>query len=202
MHSSIDGGRVGQSMLRISQTFVSIEQKSSVPGRTEKTSRQFRFHLIICRLTGPNAPAIGGIDMDETDTADVGSGQSDQKDLAAFGYKQELHRTLGFFSSFAAAFSYISPSTGIFTSSRWDSRPSVASSSGVGRSSPRARCWWPSTFAEVSSHFPVAGSVFQWTKYLAGRPYAWFTGLDLPLSPASSGDGRRRDVCRSPSCRC
>jgi amino acid transporter len=31
-------------------------------------------------------------------------------------------------------------------------------------------------FAEVSSHFPVAGSVFQWTKYLAGRRYAWFTG--------------------------
>ena len=31
-------------------------------------------------------------------------------------------------------------------------------------------------FAELSSHFPVAGSVFQWTKYLAGRSYAWFTG--------------------------
>ena len=31
-------------------------------------------------------------------------------------------------------------------------------------------------FAEVSSHFPVAGSVFQWTKYLAGSRYSWFTG--------------------------
>ena len=31
-------------------------------------------------------------------------------------------------------------------------------------------------FAEVSSHFPLAGSVFQWTKYLAGRGYAWITG--------------------------
>ena len=31
-------------------------------------------------------------------------------------------------------------------------------------------------FAELSSHFPVAGSVYQWTKYLAGRTYAWFTG--------------------------
>jgi len=28
----------------------------------------------------------------------------------------------------------------------------------------------------VSSHFPVAGSVYQWTKYLSNRPYAWFTG--------------------------
>jgi amino acid transporter len=31
-------------------------------------------------------------------------------------------------------------------------------------------------FAEVSSHFPVAGSVFQWTKYLASRRYSWFNG--------------------------
>ena len=39
----------------------------------------------------------------------------DEADLARFGYKQELRRSLGVFSSFAVAFSYISPSTGIFT---------------------------------------------------------------------------------------
>ena len=33
----------------------------------------------------------------------------DAADLAKFGYKQELKRTLGLFSSFAVAFSYISP---------------------------------------------------------------------------------------------
>src|SRR5580692_8207850 len=114
--------------------------------------------------------------MDETDTAGVGAGQSDQKDLAGFGYKQELHRTLGFFSSFAAAFSYISPSTGIFTLFALG----LTTIGGV-------FIWsWPIVaagqmlvalnFAEVSSHYPVAGSVFQWTKYLAGRQYAWFTG--------------------------
>jgi len=41
--------------------------------------------------------------------------RSDEADLERFGYKQELRRTLGVFSSFAVAFSYISPSTGIFT---------------------------------------------------------------------------------------
>ena len=41
--------------------------------------------------------------------------ERDSADLANFGYKQELKRTLGLFSSFAVAFSYISPSTGIFT---------------------------------------------------------------------------------------
>ena len=31
-------------------------------------------------------------------------------------------------------------------------------------------------FAELSSHYPVTGSVFQWTKYLAGKTYSWFAG--------------------------
>src|SRR5207302_10622039 len=30
--------------------------------------------------------------------------------------------------------------------------------------------------AELASHYPVAGSVFQWTKYLSGKTYSWFAG--------------------------
>ena len=100
----------------------------------------------------------------------------DTADLARFGYKQELKRTLGTFSLFAVAFSYISPSTGIFTLY-------ALGLSFIGA----AFFWtWPLVFlgqlmvalnfAELSSHYPVAGSVFQWTKYLAGRRFAWFTG--------------------------
>jgi amino acid transporter len=108
---------------------------------------------------------------------DVTSGeQRDSADLAQFGYKQELKRSLGTFSSFAVAFSYISPSTGIFTLFALG----LTTLGGV-------FIWtWPVValgqliialnFAEVSSHFPVAGSVFQWTKYLSGRTYSWFTG--------------------------
>src|SRR5882724_10418867 len=102
--------------------------------------------------------------------------ERDSEDLARFGYSQELKRSLGLFSSFAVAFSYISRSTGIFTLFALG----LTSLGGV-------FIWtWPVValgqfivalnFAEVSSHYPVAGSVFQWTKYLAGRRYAWFTG--------------------------
>src|SRR5438876_2363974 len=101
---------------------------------------------------------------------------SDEDDLARFGYKQELKRTLGVFSSFAVAFSYISPSTGIFALFFLG----LTTVGGV-------FIWsWPIValgqlmvalgFAELSSHYPVAGSVFQWTKYLAGKSYAWFAG--------------------------
>jgi amino acid transporter len=99
----------------------------------------------------------------------------DASDLAKFGYNQELKLSLGTFSSFAVAFSYISPSTGIFTlfylaltigGFMFWTWPVVA----VGQ------LFIALNFAELSSHYPVAGSVFQWTKYLSGRSYAWFTG--------------------------
>jgi urea carboxylase system permease len=100
----------------------------------------------------------------------------DSADLARFGYKQELKRTLGVFSSFAVAFSYISPSTGIFTLYFL----ALGTLGGV-------MFWtWPIVaagqfmvalnWAELSSHYPIAGSVYQWTKYLSGRAYAWMTG--------------------------
>jgi amino acid transporter len=111
-----------------------------------------------------------------TSTPESAEHERDSADLAQFGYKQELKRSLGLGSSFAVAFSYISPSTGIFTLFALG----LTTIGGV-------FIWtWPVVaagqflvalnFAEVSSHYPVAGSVFQWTKYLASRTYSWFTG--------------------------
>ncbi len=115
------------------------------------------------------------------ETRDPGLAQTDQdaqdaRDLGRFGYKQELKRSLRFFSSFAIAFSYISPSTGIFT----------LFALGLSLVGGVFFWTWPIVFlgqfmialnfAEVSSHFPLAGSVFQWTKYLSGRTHSWFNG--------------------------
>jgi len=141
-----------------------------------------------------------------TGTQIPGGSERDSADLARFGYKQELKRSLGLFSSFAVAFSYISPSTGIFTLFALG----LTTIGGV-------FIWtWPvvalgqffvaMNFAEVSSHYPIAGSVFQWTKYLSSRTYSWFTGwiylfagiltvtavvatLPLALIPALNGLG-------------
>jgi urea carboxylase system permease len=113
--------------------------------------------------------------MDIRDENAVEAGR-DEADLARFGYKQELRRSLGVFSSFAVAFSYISPSTGIFT----------LFALGLGTIGGVFIWSWPLVafgqfmialgFAELASHYPVAGSVFQWTKYLAGKTYSWFAG--------------------------
>ena len=115
--------------------------------------------------------------MSAEQSATAGQTESaDSADLAQFGYKQELKRQLGLGSVWAVAFSYISPSTGIFTLFALG----LTTIGGV-------FIWtWPVValgqfivalnFAEVTSHYPIAGSVFQWTKYLSGRTYSWFNG--------------------------
>lgn len=102
--------------------------------------------------------------------------QSDAQDLASLGYKQELNRTLGSFSSFAAGFSYISILTGMF-------QTAALGFFFAGR----AFIWaWPIVFigqmtvalqfSELAAHYPLAGSVYQWSKRLAGKSWAWNTG--------------------------
>jgi urea carboxylase system permease len=112
-----------------------------------------------------------------------GSGPaSDSHDLASFGYRQELHRTLGGFSSFAAAFSYISILTGMFQLFYF----------GFGAAGPAF--WWSwilvfagqfavaLCFAELAARYPIAGSVYQWSKQVAGKVVAWFAGWIMMIA--------------------
>src|SRR5436305_8960035 len=102
--------------------------------------------------------------------------QRDEALLQKFGYKQELRRTLGFLSNFAVAFSYISVSTGTFS----------LFALGLIAGGPAFFWTWPIVaigqfivalnFAELASHFPIAGSIYQWSKRLSGHSLGWFTG--------------------------
>jgi urea carboxylase system permease len=101
---------------------------------------------------------------------------TDNKDLASFGYRQELKRSLGSFSSFAAGFSYISILTGLFQMFHL----------GYGVAGPGFFWTWPFVlvgqllvalcFAELASRFPLSGGVYQWAKF-TGNPFlGWMTG--------------------------
>jgi amino acid transporter len=100
----------------------------------------------------------------------------DDAHLESLGIKPQLNRTLGLFSSFAIAFSYISVATGSFT------QQAVA----IGVGGPPFIWAWifviigqtfvALNFAELSSHFPVAGSIYQWSKRLSNKTLGWFTG--------------------------
>ncbi len=100
----------------------------------------------------------------------------DDAHLRSLGIKPELKRSLGFLSNFAVAFSYISVSTGTFT----------VFALAIGVAGPAFFWAWPIViigqtfvalnFAELSSHFPVAGSIYQWSKRLSHKTLGWFTG--------------------------
>ena len=106
----------------------------------------------------------------------AGSASNDSGELAGFGYKQELDRSLGNFSSFAAGFSYISILTGViqlFAFGFLFAGPAV---------------WWTwlivftgqmsvaLCFAELAGQYPLAGSVYNWSKRVAGDFSSWMTG--------------------------
>ena len=38
-------------------------------------------------------------------------------------------------------------------------------------------------FSELAAHYPLAGSVYQWSKQVAGKAWAWQHGLDVPVRP-------------------
>src|ERR1700748_2042449 len=101
---------------------------------------------------------------------------NESSELAGFGYKQELDRSLGSFSSFAAGFSYISILTG------------VTALYGFGYLNAGPGVWWTwpvvvggqilvaLSFMELAAQYPIAGSVYQWSKQLSSGYTSWMTG--------------------------
>ena len=106
----------------------------------------------------------------------------DDHDLASFGYKQELVRTLGSFSTFAIGFAFISILTGMFELFAF----------AYGSGGPAS--WWAwllavggqllfaLAFAELAVRYPLAGSVYNWAKNIARRGTAWMAGVTLTLA--------------------
>src|ERR1700751_2822191 len=101
---------------------------------------------------------------------------SDSQQLAEFGYKQELDRSLGSFSSFAAGLSYISILTGV----------TALVGFGYLNAGPGACRKWPvgvggqilaTLFVmAMAAQYPIAGSVFQWSKQISTGYVSWMTG--------------------------
>lgn len=95
-------------------------------------------------------------------------GDRDSCDLAGFGYRQTLDRSLGSFSSFAAGFSYLSVLTG----------SSQLFHAGFAAGGPAFFWTWPAVlfgqllvalcFAELAARYPLSGGVYQWSKQVGG----------------------------------
>ncbi len=93
-----------------------------------------------------------------------------------FGYRESLDRGIGKFGSFAAGVSYISILTGTFQLFFF----------GFGTAGPAYLWSWPMVlvgqlavalcFMELAAKYPVAGSVYNWSKQLGSRIVGWSAG--------------------------
>ena len=118
---------------------------------------------------------VGGENVAEAPSQQDVAAQDDAH-LRSLGIKPELNRSLGFLANFALAFSFISVSTGSFGNF----------GIGLGLGGPMMFWTWiiivlgqtlvALGFAELASHYPVAGSIYQWSKRLSHRTLGWFTG--------------------------
>jgi amino acid transporter len=96
--------------------------------------------------------------------------------LESLGYTPQLNRVLGLFANFAVAFTYLSPMVGIYS----------LFVLGVGTGGP-AYVWLTFlpvigmlfvalVFGELASHYPVAGALYQYSKFSVGPRFGWFVG--------------------------
>ena len=100
----------------------------------------------------------------------------DDARLENLGYRPQLNRVLGLFANFSVAFTYLSPMVGIFS----------LFVLGLGTGGPAYiwLTWIPVAgmllvalvFGELASHYPVAGALYQYSKYTVGRKFGWFVG--------------------------
>ncbi|MER5212735.1 amino acid permease [Streptomyces sp. NPDC002838] len=100
----------------------------------------------------------------------------DDRSLTAFGYRQELHRSLGRYASFAAGFSFISVLTTVFQFFAF----------GYAFGGPVFFWTWPAVlvgqllvaacFAELAARYPISGAIYQWSSRLSNVTFGWFAG--------------------------
>jgi len=114
--------------------------------------------------------------MQQTTAQVSGAQQSEDARLESLGYKPQLNRVLNYFGNFAVAFTYLSPMVGIYS----------LFVLGVGTGGPAYvwLTWIPVigmifvalVFGELASHYPVAGALYQYSKFSVGPRYGWFVG--------------------------
>src|SRR6059058_474664 len=138
-------------------------------------------------------PTIGGATADIVAPVPPGAVENEDARLENLGYRPQLNRVLGFFANFAVAFTYLSPMVGIYSLFML----------GVAVGGP-AYVWLTIipvvgmlfvslVFGELGSHYPVAGALYQYSKFTVGPAYGWwvgwFYGVALLVTVASVDTG-------------
>src|SRR3954454_17470581 len=101
---------------------------------------------------------------------------TDDARLESLGYKPQLNRVLGLFSNFAVAFTYLSPMVGIYSLFVYGLGFGGAAYIWLTFIPLAGMLFVALVFGELASHYPVAGALFQYSKFSVGPRYGWFVG--------------------------
>ena len=114
--------------------------------------------------------------MTRDTTTSPDTSTDDEQQLASFGYKQELDRSLRFWTTWAIGFAFISPIVGLYTL--------VA----LGATTAGPPWVWTipiavvgqllvaMVYAQLAVRWPIAGGIYQWSRRLIGPKYGWWAG--------------------------
>src|SRR6476620_8440471 len=123
----------------------------------------------------PNGKRRRGGAMSEAASA-VDVGTSEDARLESLGYKPQLNRVLGLFSNFAVAFTYLSPMVGIYSLFLLGAATGGPAYLWLTIIPVVGMLFVALVFGELASHYPVAGALFQYSKFNVGAGYGWFVG--------------------------
>jgi len=102
--------------------------------------------------------------------------QADAGELQQFGYRQELVRTMGNYSSFAISFSLISVLTGIFANFNFAFRQTGTDIIWSWLLVAGGQLLVAIVMAQLSVRFPITGYGYQWSARLVSPTYGFFVG--------------------------
>lgn len=121
--------------------------------------------------------------------------RTDEASLAEFGYKQELPRILGFWTTWALGFAFISPIVGLYTI--------------FALATETAGPIWiwalvivivgqllvALVYTQLAEKWPITGGIYQWARHALGEKYGWWAGwfyiwaLTLTVAAVAYGGG-------------
>lgn len=123
-------------------------------------------------------------------------GQRDEDSLAEFGYKQELARTLGFWTTWALGFAFISPIVGLYTIF-------ALATETIGPTWIWAlvivivgQLFVALVYTQLAEKWPITGGIYQWARHALGKKYGWWAGwiyiwaLTLTVAAVAYGGGQ------------
>src|SRR5580698_10596709 len=110
-----------------------------------------------------------------TSISETAAAHDDDRTVIEAGYKPQLKRSLGFFSSFAVSFSFMSVLMGIFANYGYV----------LGKAGPFGLWTWllvgagqllvALVFAEMAGRIPLTGAIYNWNTRLTNPTIGWFT---------------------------